>query len=168
LKSVPLTAEEYKNYGDVIECASQTQTANQGSAQRSNWMSSLVNLRKETAKLNICIFKCQPRSMPFHIKLLERHQFSTQIFIPMTAQEHYLVIVALGNEQNPNIPDLSTIKAFLAKKDQGISYHPGIWHHPMIALENETVFTCLVHEDGSNGDTHIVPMQEELQYIVEY
>lgn len=104
-----------------------------GTAQRFNHLTTLENLRT-TAKANVCVFRCQPRSLPFDIKLLEKHPHSTQMFIPMTAERRYLVIVAQGGDK----PDLSTLKAFVAGKGQGITYHPGIWHHPMIALDNET------------------------------
>ena len=44
-------------------------------------------------------------------------------------------------------PDLSTLKAFHAKTTQGISYHPGVWHHPMVALGSvPTSFACVVSE----------------------
>lgn len=39
---------------------------------------------------------------------------------------------------------------FLATTEQAIQYHPGIWHHPMIALGNQaTDFACIVNESAS-------------------
>lgn len=36
---------------------------------------------------------------------------------------------------------------FLATTEQGIQYHPGVWHHPMIALgRGVTDFACIVNE----------------------
>ena len=64
----------------------------------------------------------------------------------------YLVIVTLGGDA----PDLSTLAAFIAHGTEGISYRPGVWHHPMIALDHETDFICLVWEDGSRDDCTIV------------
>lgn len=96
------------------------------------------------------------------MKLLERHLYSTQAFIPMTCSkvrariayilrhikymlvltlfsvmQRYLVVVAL-NDPKTDKPDLSTLAAFVAARNQGITYYPGVWHHPMIALDAVT------------------------------
>lgn len=72
----------------------------------------------------------------------------------------YIVLVAL-NDPITQQPDLSTFKAFLGSCSQGINYHPGTWHHPMIGLSTaidgggggsavvSTIdFFCCVHECG--------------------
>ena len=94
-------------------------SANQGTARRINYIANLCNKRDLTATPNMCVFKCLPRSLPFDIKLLERHPYSSQTFIPMNAKKRYLVIVALGDDK----PDLSTLKAFIANNNQGINYN---------------------------------------------
>ena len=55
----------------------------------------IENMRKQINKIYRCVFRCSPRSMPFDVKLLERHEYSTQCFIPMNATR-YLVVVADG------------------------------------------------------------------------
>ena len=64
----------------------------------------------------------------------------------------YLVVVARGGDA----PDLATLAAFVASGTQGVSYLPGVWHHPMIALDHEIDFTCLAWEDGTAGDCVVV------------
>lgn len=79
----------------------------------------------------------------------------------------YLVVVAL-NDKNGQ-PDLSTLKAFIASSTQGINYSPGVWHHPMIALEYETDFACLVHESGvPNDDCQEVNVDEVVVQVPGY
>eukprot|EP00027_Filamoeba_sp_ATCC50430_P006346 CAMPEP_0168542754 /NCGR_PEP_ID=MMETSP0413-20121227/1513_1 /TAXON_ID=136452 /ORGANISM="Filamoeba nolandi, Strain NC-AS-23-1" /LENGTH=87 /DNA_ID=CAMNT_0008572645 /DNA_START=195 /DNA_END=458 /DNA_ORIENTATION=+ len=80
----------------------------------------------------------------------------------MTAKSRYLVIVAQGGDA----PDLSTLKCFVASRNQAITYYPGIWHHPMVALDEETDFTCFVHEDGTTKDTHVVEFDNPIKCIV--
>ena len=112
-------------------------------------------LKNPPATENVCVFRVQPSSLPFSVKLLERHQFSSQMFIPMTNQKaSYLVVVAL-NDPATDKPDLSTIKAFLATSTQAFNYRPNIWHHPMIGLESVIDFVCIVYErraDQKSGD----------------
>ena len=57
-------------------------------------------------------------------------------------------------------PDLSTARAFIASATQGVSYRPGVWHHPMIALDAPIDFTCLVWEDGTDGDCVVSPLPQ--------
>jgi len=47
-------------------------------------------------------------------------------------------------------PSLATLRAFMASSaSQGISYHPNVWHHPLIALgTGKQDFACVVHETG--------------------
>jgi len=83
---------------------------------------------------------------------LERHEFSSQAFIPMcgtTGPRQYLVLVALPGPTGA--PDISTLRAFIAAPSQGVSYHPNIWHHPLIALgesQGKMDFACIVNETG--------------------
>ena len=74
-------------------------------------------------------------SFPFTLRLLERHPYSSQVFVPLNVGKvkGYLVVVCLNNEDDDK-PDLSTLNAFVVPSTQGISYYPGVWHHPMIAL----------------------------------
>lgn len=145
-----LTASAYAPYGDVISADRDdvdAREANMGTAARRNFVAELRNARPG-ARLNVASFRCAPRPTEgMTLGLLEKHPGSTQAFIPMNASR-YLVVVALGGDS----PDLSTLRAFEALGTQGVTYRPGVWHHPMIALDAPTDFTCLVWEDGTEGD----------------
>lgn len=155
----PLTPEAYAPYGDVVSADRSdvpARPANQGTAARRNHLAEVRSLRPG-ATLNVCSFRCAPRlDWPMPLALLEKHPASTQVFIPMNAQR-YLALVALGGES----PDLSTLRAFVATGTQGVSYRPGVWHHPMIALDERVDFTCLVWEDGSDGDCAVRDLSDE-------
>ncbi|KAI8826952.1 ureidoglycolate hydrolase [Fimicolochytrium jonesii] len=160
IKAAPLTREAFAPYGDVI-CSLPTpaDTANQGTAKRFNHIgrhvrktAQITNLRNKAnpAQPNLCVFRCAPTPvLPFPMKLLERHKFSSQFFVPMTPNQDgargYLVIVCL-NDPVRDKPDYRTLKAFVASTTEGINYSAGCWHHPMIALERVTDFCVLVYE----------------------
>ncbi|MCS6911702.1 MAG: ureidoglycolate lyase [Myxococcales bacterium] len=164
IRARPLGIAEYAPYGDVIVAGradAPTRLVNQGTARRTDHLAPVVNLRGQGAPLNVCVFRCAPwRDFPLALRLLERHPWSTQVFLPMGARR-YLVVVALGNEA----PDLGTLAAFVAQGNQGLSYRPGVWHHPIVALDAEADFASLVHEDGSAADcqeVHFAPGEEPL------
>lgn len=149
-----LQREAYRPYGDVVAADPRlpSTSANAGTALRYDHLGTLDNLRPGKAPPNLCVFRVQPfTGNPFVIRLLERHRHSTQLFVPMAGGERYLVIVCEGKDA----PDFCTLKAFLARTGQGITYRPGIWHHPLVALDQSTDFACLVHEDGTGDDCEV-------------
>lgn len=149
IRAEALQPAPYRPYGDVIAAgATRGARANAGTALRFDRVAAFENLRAH-ATPNVCVFRAEPAAgNPFSVRRLERHRHSTQVFIPMAGAERYLVVVCAGADA----PDLSTLKAFVAPGAQGVSYRPGVWHHPLIALERTTDFACLVNEDGSSGD----------------
>jgi ureidoglycolate lyase len=125
-----------------------------GTARRWDWLAPVINKRRG-AKANLCVFRCKPfRGKAFPVKLLERHAKSTQVFLPLPGAGKCLVVVAKGGAK----PDLSTLAAFVMEGAQGVSYHPGTWHHPMVALGRAADLACLVHEDGSAADCEVYPL----------
>lgn len=157
----PLTASRFRPYGQVIAAPEEATSsmANQGSAQRFNFIAEIINHRSPLANScypgslphpdsnstqkhislspsigippavpNLCLFRSTPRNLPFQLSLLERHKYSTQMFVPMTppgGSRGYLVVVA-ANSVATDKPDLSTLKAFLATSSQGFNYQPGM------------------------------------------
>ncbi|MBS1994411.1 MAG: ureidoglycolate lyase [Cyanobacteria bacterium SZAS LIN-2] len=153
IQAKPITRGSYEPYGELIvaDPSLPFKPANFGRAQRYNFLSDAKNLRPDTARLNVCVFRCSAWTEPqLEMKLLERHAFSTQIFMPMEAGR-YITIVALGDSE----PDIATIAAFVIEGPQGISYHPGTWHYPMTVLDHQLDMFCLVYEDGEAGDCEI-------------
>lgn len=158
IETTNLTPEDYKPYGELIEADESLvfSLANMGTAKRFNHLCAMQNLRQDKANLNLCVFRCSPFSAKtLELKLLEKHQHSSQAFIPMSKTGKYLAVVCLGASQ----PDLSTLKAFLVEGPRGISYYPGVWHYPMTALESALDFACLVYEDGSDDDCQLADLE---------
>lgn len=170
MNSEPLEAANYRPYGDVVAARPDVQpkSANMGTAARFNHLGALENLRQakeghKDAAPNLCVFQSQPfTGKEFTVTLLERHAHSTQVFIPMNAKR-YLVVVCLGRKDREGrndeaAPDLKTLRGFIAQGNQGITYRPGVWHHPLIALDQVTDFACLVWENGSADDCDTHPL----------
>lgn len=152
LAAVPLTAEAFAPFGHVVSAGLTSGTsANMGTAVRFDRCAELINTRA-TATPNLVVFRSSPRALPFDVKLLERHPASTQVFVPMLISR-YLVCVAPNRADGS--PDLDKLVAFVCSPGQGVAYAPGVWHHPMIALDAPGEFAMLVWEDGSPLDCEL-------------
>lgn len=167
IRTEPLTAEGFAPYGSVIVAERGDvvgKPANQGTAKRYDWLGPVDNLRPAGAKLNLCLFRCSPRTAwPLRVEIMEKHPNSTQVIVPMNADKYVVLVARPGTDH----PDLSTLRAFVASSRQGVAYLPGTWHHPLLALDHETDFGCVVFEDISEGDCTLVTLAEDERPIVE-
>ena len=73
--------------------------------------------------------------------MLESHPLGSQAFVPLDPALAFVVVVAADPAAEP--------QAFLARRGQGVNYHRGTWHHPLIALERVGDF--LVVDRGGEG-----------------
>lgn len=200
-------------------------SANQGTATKWLDVSHMQNSyalgpSRKAAGVVVNMFVCEPRELEeqdgrkvFPVKVLERHPFTPQMFVPLGVcpnkkSARYLVIVAptlstttntaseprqpppypvevprrrrslkdilLGSRPNPYTndhapsttppnpsgssgperkgpgpPDLNNIKAFIARGDQAVTYGPGTWHAPMVALGDKPIdFVVVQYANG--------------------
>ncbi|MBX3262828.1 MAG: ureidoglycolate lyase [Labilithrix sp.] len=153
-----LTPEAYAPYGRVLMASPRGEPgeiANLGTALRFDDVCDVENTRAGTASLKVKVFRSRPVPRERRpLALLEKHPCSTQLFVPMNASR-YIALVALGGDR----PDLTTLAAFVVEGPRGISYAPGVWHHPMLTLDVETDFVVFVHEDGTPEDCVVVDRQ---------
>ena len=126
----PLSADAFAPYGEVLCWAGHAgQAINSGTSQRVDLPAGLA-LWAEQGRPALAVFRAQARAIegPWHT--LERHRLGSQSFVPLTGAR-CVALVALGGDT----PDASTLAAFLVTGQQGITLHPGVWHHPLVALE---------------------------------
>ncbi len=149
LRAEPLTAAAFAPFGDVLEASTgHGKAANQGTAVRQDRLGRLAHDRPG-ATPNLAVFRARAQSLPWTIKLLERHPRSSQAFVPMVV-ERLLIIVAPALPDGA--PDLAGLRAFLTEPGQGVNYLLGVWHHPMVALDAAADLAMLAWEDGSAED----------------
>ncbi|WPK24364.1 hypothetical protein PUMCH_001635 [Australozyma saopauloensis] len=170
-----LTPEAFAPYGGIISADHQiknaeSSSANYGTATKihrvapvENHFSKCKSGAPATPRWNI--FRC---SAPKHLinvksgktktytaKVLERHPYSTQTFIPMgqaREKDSYVVIVAQTDYSSDQLlPDPTTLKAFICKGNQSITYGAGTWHAPMVVVDEQIPhidFAVFIHENG--------------------
>jgi ureidoglycolate lyase len=108
----------------------------------------LVNLRPHAAP-SLYTTLVSAATIPLEVKLLEQHRYSSQTFLPL-GHVDYLIIVA--HSKPDGFPDIPTAKALRVPGDWGITYAPGVWHHPMMSLGQKGRFAVLMWLDGGPDD----------------
>ena len=153
LQAEPLRADTFAPFGDVIESTTTPNAINQGMGERFADLATL-ELGADGGRPTISRMRCQPETLPVALRLMERHPLSSQAFVPLAGQRYLVVVARAGAPPGPD--DLAV---FLATGDQGINYHAGVWHHPMIALDRDCRFVE-VHRGGpgANCDEHGLPV----------
>lgn len=149
----PLTQDSFAAFGDVIEKSGKDFIPiNQGLTERYHALS-LAQISGDHVAVGMSIFhNLFATQIPFQIEMLERHPYGSQSFIPLQ-QQKLIIVVALPLDQDR--PDEQRIYAFMSNGQQGITYHQGVWHHPLITLEANSDFLVVDRiGGGSNCDVH--------------
>jgi ureidoglycolate lyase len=132
LRPVPLTAEAFAAFGDVLDTTGEFRLINAGLCRRHHDRARL-DFGPE-GRAGISVFQAEPRALPYAFDLIERHPEGSQAFLPMT--EHpFLVIVASGPEATP--------RAFLTNGAQGINLCRGTWHGVLAPLAAPGLFAVV-------------------------
>ena len=107
----PLTKEAFAPFGDVIDVPDVP--------GRTYYEDALGNLRPTAhASLSVSL-KAETPDRPLRSDYLERHEFSSQTFVPLDV-ERWLIVVAPHAAAGG--PDVSGMKAFIATGKQGVTY----------------------------------------------
>ena len=146
-----LNAEAFEPFGSVIETREKSAyPINDGMAERHHRLAvaeALASPEDDTpGRSIISLFETRHQTLPLHLRILEQHPLGSQAFFPLDGRL-WLVVVAGGHIQ----PDLSDLHAFIANGDQGVNYAPGVWHHPLIALDHPSRFLVVDREGTGNN-----------------
>lgn len=193
VKPIPLTAANFQPYGSIITSPLSpeqsklphpppqgTIAANQNTALKISSVTPLASTYHLSpsgipARPVVSLFSCFPRKLRetkasqgrsqqvFDVRILERHPYTTQTFVPLASASNYttantlcMIIVAptlptppvlsSGTPYFPQasssayrqnyggMPDLHNIKAFVAEPGTGVTYDIGTWHAPMVVV----------------------------------
>ncbi|MGE3995789.1 MAG: ureidoglycolate lyase [Variibacter sp.] len=142
---MPLTAAAFAPFGDVLEAPPQV--------GRATFDGALANLRV-SAKISLSLVHKLPTALPLESETMERHRWSSQTFLPLSAYR-WLVVVA-PHRPSHDAPDMTKARAFLASGHQGVTYGADVWHHPFVVLDQPAQFAVATWKDGSSEDDEFV------------
>jgi ureidoglycolate lyase len=137
----PLAAGHFAPFGDVLEFPD--------SPGRGGFDRALANLRPSAQPCLRLSRKDESSTLPLIARQMERHEFSSQSFVPVDAGRW--VVVAAPHAANGG-PDMSRARAFLAGPRQVVTYGANVWHHPLTVLDRPASFAVFMWLEGGKGD----------------
>ena len=142
----PLTKEAFAPYGDVIDMPTK--------AGRNYYDAALGNLRPAAQpSLSVALREPTP-DRPLKSELMERHEFSSQTFVPVDVAR-WLIVVAPHAAKGG--PDMAAARAFIATGQQGVTYKADTWHHGLTTLDKPGRFAVFMWRAGTK-DEEFVPV----------
>lgn len=149
LRPEPLTSERFAPYGDVIETSlDKTNAMNEARFER---FDDLCDIDLGDGDVAISVARCRtPTSLPLRVDMVERHPLGSQAFVPLTPCRMVIVVAPPGESV-----EATQLRAFVTNGRQGINYHRGAWHMPLIAFDAGQEF-LIVDRGGeeSNCEQH--------------
>ncbi|MEH6368367.1 MAG: ureidoglycolate lyase [Pseudomonas marincola] len=156
----PLSKEAFAPFGDVIETEGREYfMINNGSTRRYHKLAEVETAQPDD-KAIISIFSAEALEMPLTVRMLERHPQGSQAFIPLLGNPFLIVVAPVGD-----VPDSELVQAFLSNGKQGINYHRGVWHHPVLTIEKRDDF-LVVDRSGSGNNCDEYFFTEDAQLLL--
>ena len=137
----PLTAEGFAPFGTVLDVPRQ--------AGRTYFDDTLANLRSGARPSLSIARRDEVATLPFTATMMERHEFSSQSFVPIDCSGW---IVMVAPHTTDSRPDMAKARAFLAGPEQGITYGANIWHHPLTIVERPASFAIFMWLEGKRDE----------------
>jgi ureidoglycolate lyase len=127
LELMPLTHEAFVSFGDVIEYEGRDFFhINNKMVERYHDLAR-VDTQESGGRTLISWLRANPNTFPSTVKFVERHQLSSQAFIPLDTNPFVVVVAPRGDTVK-----VSDLRAFVTNGRQGVNYHRGVWHHVLL------------------------------------
>lgn len=153
--AAPLTPAAFAPFGDVLQVPE--------SKGRHYFEDALGNGRA-SAHASLSLSRAEPgATFPLQPRVMERHEFSSQSFVPLGPARWLVMVAPHGTNGGP---DMRRAQAFLPGPGQGITYRMNVWHHPMTVIDAPAAFAVFMWLDGGKGDEEFVDVTEPLSVVL--
>ncbi len=158
LSPVPLTADNFRSYGNVIEIPdTEPLVINSGNCARYSDLAD-VNIC-DSGKAGISLFDAKAYSSPLTLSYVERHPLGSQAFLP-TCSDRYLVVVADDVDGKPGMP-----RVFVTDGYQGVNYHRNTWHGVLTPIIKQSLFVVV---DYIGSENNLEECEFDSPYLIEF
>ena len=139
LKPENINKENFKLYGDLIDKPLE--------GNRTDFIAKIQKTDK-VKNQSISVIRIEFSEKPIFINIFERHQHTSQAFLPLNVSRYLIAVAPNKNNQ----PDEQQIKAFIVPGTIGINYYLGTWHSPLQVLDKCGTFAILMFLFESEKD----------------
>jgi len=140
----PLTKEAFAPFGDLIDMPT--------AAGRFYYDDALGNLRPGASPSLSVALKAETPERPLKSEMMERHEFSSQTFIPVDVGR-WLIVVAPHAAKGG--PDMMQARAFIADGTHGVTYKANTWHHGLTTLDRPGSFAVFMWKAGTEDEEFV-------------
>lgn len=143
LTAAPLNRETFAGFGDVIDTEGGLRyPINGGKAERFHALAR-AEATGPDGHVVISIVRGTPYAFPLAVRLVERHPFGSQAFMPLSGGP-FLVVVCDDGGDGPGLPH-----AFVTEPGQGVNFPRNRWHAVLTPIGEPQDF--LVVDRGGDG-----------------
>ena len=156
LTATPIAAERFAPFGDVIHGDMETTSAmNDARFLRFNDLARIEIDTQAGGRPSISIARCRTATaLPYCVEKMERHPKGSQAFMPLAPFSFIVVVAPAGDTIDPE-----HLQAFVTSGREGVNYHKGTWHMPMIGLQSGQDF-LIVDRAGDDANCEEIVLGE--------
>lgn len=125
----PLEAAAFAPFGTVLATGPEGIAINGGTARRFD-LAGALDLTRENGQPLLSLIRTEAVRRPVTVALLERHRLSSQTFACLSGHDFLAVVAPAGETVDP-----ATVRAFRVPPGRAVTYAPGTWHAPLMALD---------------------------------
>ena len=118
-----------------------------------------IEILGEDTKARLNLFDAKKRKFPLMIDMLEKHPFSSQVFLPLGNSPFFVIVCPPSTK-----PDLNNLKIFKIENGNAVNFKPMVWHFPLISINDAKFITIDKKIADSNLEIYKFTEEEKFHF----
>ena len=156
-----ITEDNFSIYGDLISIRDKNSKGINNNTTQSFFDLANIEILGDNKNSRLNRFDAKKRIFPLSIDMLEMHPLSSQVFLPMHNTD-FIVLVTSVNIK----PDLNKLECFKVSNGDGINFKSGIWHFPLISIQDAKFIT--IDKKDAEKNIEIYKFTANEKFILNY
>ena len=154
-----ITNTNFNEFGDFINPYEKKAEDINTNTTKSYFDLANIEILGQDKKVRLNLFDAKKRKFPLMIDMLEKHPFSSQVFLPL-GKDPFFVIVCPASPK----PGLNNLKIFKIENGNGVNFKPDIWHFPLISINDAKFITVDKKHADNNLEIYNFTDQEKFSF----